>query len=70
MMDICYGFKGQPFKRSRTLIKIYGLVIVCLLSGATNIMALEDIKTRDVCRDVDIFIFFKQLFRCEKDKKI
>ena len=33
-------------------------------------MALEDIKTRDVCRDVDIFIFFKQLFRCEKDKKI
>ena len=43
MMDICYGFKGQPFKRSRTVIKIYGLVVVCLLSGATNIMALEGI---------------------------
>ena len=49
MMDICYGFKGQPFKRSRTVIKIYGLVIVCLLSGATNIMALEGIETQDVC---------------------
>ena len=49
MMDICYGFKGQAFKRSRTVIKIYGLVIVCLLSGATNIMALEGIETQDVC---------------------
>jgi len=48
MMDICYGFRGQPFKRSRTVIKIYGLVIVCLLSGATNIMALEGIETQDV----------------------
>ena len=48
MMDICYGFKGQSFKRSRTVIKIYGLVIVCLLSGATNIMALEGIETQDV----------------------
>ena len=44
MMDICYRFKGQSFKRSRTVIKIYGLVIVCLLSGATNIMALEGPK--------------------------
>ena len=49
MMDICYGFKGQSFKRSRTVVKIYGLVIVCLLSGATNIMALEGIETQDVC---------------------
>jgi len=48
MMDICYGFKGQSFKRSRTVIKIYGLVIVCLMSGATNIMALEGIETQDV----------------------
>ena len=49
MMDICYGFKGQAFKRSRTVIKVYGLVIVCLLSGATNIMALEGIETQDIC---------------------
>lgn len=49
MMDICYGFKGQPFKRSRKVFKIYGLVIVCLLSEAMNIMALEGIETQDVC---------------------
>jgi len=48
-MDICYGFKGQTYKRSRTVIKIYALVIVCLLTGATNIMALEGIETQDVC---------------------
>ena len=49
MMDICYGFKGQAFKRSRAVIKIYALVIVCLLTGATNIMAPEGIETQDVC---------------------
>ena len=49
MMDICYGFKGQTYKRSRVLIKTYTLVIVCLLTGATNIMALEGIETQDVC---------------------
>jgi len=49
MMDICYGFKGQAYKRARTIIKVYGLVIVCLLSGATNIMALEGIETQDIC---------------------
>ena len=32
MMDICYGFKGQAYKRARNVIKVYGLVIVCLLS--------------------------------------
>ena len=52
MMDICYGFKGQSFKRPRTIIKIYGLVIVCLLSGATN-MALEGIETQDVCAVIE-----------------
>ena len=48
-MDICYGFKGQTYKRSRAVIKIYALVIVCLLTGDTNIMALEGIETQDVC---------------------
>ena len=49
MIDICSGFKGQTFKRPRVVIKIYALVIVCLLPGATNIMALEGIETLDVC---------------------
>ena len=53
MMDICYGFKGQAYKRARTVVKIYGLVIVCLMSGVTNIMTLEGIETQDVCMAVD-----------------
>ena len=53
MMDICYGFKGQSFKRSRTVVKIYGFVIVCLLSGATKIMALKGIETQDVCAAIE-----------------
>ena len=53
MMDICNGFKGQAYKRSQTVIKIYELVIVCLMSGATNIMALEEIETQDVCMAVE-----------------
>jgi hypothetical protein len=57
MADICYGFKGKPHKYSTnkstrqnkdTLLKIYALVIVCLLSGATSILALEGIETQDV----------------------
>ena len=52
-MDICYGFKGQSFKRSRTVVKIYGFVIVCLLSGATKIMALKGIETQDVCAAIE-----------------
>ena len=53
MIDICYGFKGQTFKRSRVVIKIYALVIVCLLTGATSIMALEGIETQDVCAAIE-----------------
>ena len=48
MMDIAYGFKGQAYKRARSIIKIYALVIVCMLSGATNILALEGIQTQDI----------------------
>ena len=57
MADICYGFKGKPHKyashiktrqHNNTALKIYALVIVCLLSGATSILALEGIETQDV----------------------
>ena len=47
-MDVVFGFKGQPFKRSRTTFKIYALVIVCLLTSATNILVLEGMETQDV----------------------
>ena len=43
-LDISFD-SGQEYKRAITVVKIYGLVIVCLMSGATNIMALEGIDT-------------------------
>ena len=36
-----FGFSGQPFKRSRTKLKLYALVFVCILTGATNILVLK-----------------------------
>jgi hypothetical protein len=48
MADIAYGFCGKPHKSSRTTIKVYALVIVCLLTSATSILALEGLQTQDV----------------------
>ncbi len=48
MCDIVYGFSAKPFKNSRTNIKIYALVLVCLLTSATSIVALEGLETQDV----------------------
>ena len=48
MIDIAYGFKGLCYKRARTSIKIYALVGVCLLTGATSILALEGLETQDI----------------------
>merc|ERR1712015_27926 len=48
MVDIAFGFPGQLYKNARKKIDIYALVIVCLLTGATNILALEGLETQDV----------------------
>ena len=48
MIDVAYGFAGQAYKRARKSMKIYALIIVCTMSGATNILALEGIETQDV----------------------
>ena len=53
MADIAYGFKGKTYKKSRTNTNICALVIVCLLSGATNILALEGIKTQDIVQALE-----------------
>ena len=48
-MDIAYGpFNCQAFKKTRSIKTIYGLVIVCILTGATNILVLEGIETQDI----------------------
>ena len=48
MIDIAFGFFGQPFKHSRTKLKLYALVFVCSLTGTTNILVLEGLETQDV----------------------
>ena len=47
MADIVYGFKGKPFKGARKELKVYAFVIVCLLSGACNVLAMEGCETQD-----------------------
>ena len=47
-LDIAFGFKGSCYKRSRTTIPVYALVIVCLLSGACNILACDGLQSQDV----------------------
>ena len=48
MIDIAFGFRGQTYKKSRSVLKFYALVCVCILSGATNILVLEGLQTQDV----------------------
>ena len=48
MIDTVFGFRGRPHKNARTRTKIYALVVVCLLTGATSIMAMEGLETQDV----------------------
>ena len=47
-IDIVFGFKSQLFKNSRKRGKVYALVFVCLLTSATNILAIESIDTQSV----------------------
>ena len=47
-MDIAMSFKAKPFITSRTVLTCHALVIVCLMSGATSIHVMEDLKTHSV----------------------
>ena len=47
-MDIVHGFKQRLYRGARKTAKIYALVIVCLHTSATNILALESIETQEV----------------------
>ena len=50
MCDIVYGFHARPFRdsRSKQNFKLYALVLVCLLTSATSILALEGLECQDV----------------------
>ena len=47
-IDIAYGFPGKIHNTARKCTKIYALVIACLHTSATNILALEAIDTQSV----------------------
>ena len=53
MIDIAYGFAGKAYNKSRARVKIYELVFCCLLTGATNILALEGVETGDIVQAVE-----------------
>ena len=52
-VDTVFGFKGQAYKNSRKTFKMYALVIVCLLTGATSILAIEGLETQDVIQAIE-----------------
>lgn len=52
-MDIAYGFTASAWKNARKTFQIYALVIVCLLTSATNILVLEGIETQDVVQALE-----------------
>ena len=53
MADIAYGFKGKPYLGARKECKIYALVIVCVLTSATSILALEGLQTQNVIQALE-----------------
>ena len=53
MMDIAFNFSGKTHKKSRISVKVYALVIVCIMTGATNILALEGLETVDVVQALE-----------------
>jgi hypothetical protein len=52
-VDTVFGFKGQPYKNARKNFKMYALVMVCILTGATNILAMEGLETQDVLQAIE-----------------
>ena len=53
LINLAYSFKGQSYKRARSTIKLYALVFVCILTGATNILVWEELETQDVIHALD-----------------
>ena len=42
----------SPYKQARKGVKIYSLVIVCLFTSVTNILALEGLEIQDVIQAI------------------
>jgi hypothetical protein len=53
MMDIATGFRGKPTKKARVYVPVSALVIVCLTTSATSILALEALSTTAVIQALE-----------------
>ena len=52
-MGIAFNFSGKTHKKSRVSFKIYALLIVFIMTGATNTLALEGLETADVVQALE-----------------
>ena len=52
-MDTVFGFHALIHQRARRTVKVYALIICCLFSGATNILLIESLSTRNVLQALD-----------------
>ena len=53
MGDIAFGFKGKTYKRSRSTLKFYALVLVCIATRATNVLLLEGLQTQYIVQALE-----------------
>ena len=53
MLDVAMGFSAVSYKNARKTFKCYALVMVCLLTSATNILCLEGLETQDICAAIE-----------------
>ena len=47
-IDVAYGFQAVPWKGASTKVKVYTLVIVCILTASTSILSMEGLETHGV----------------------
>ena len=52
-IDVVFGFKAQPCPGSRRPQEMWALILVCTLTGATNILVMEGLSTRDVVQAIE-----------------
>jgi hypothetical protein len=52
-IDIAMGFKARLSNESKKCFPAYALVIVCLLTSATNVLVLDGITTQSVIQALE-----------------
>jgi len=52
-IDIAMSFKAKPFKESRKSLVAHALVMVCMVTSATNILVLDGLSTQAVIQALE-----------------